>query len=536
LDRQPVSPGAAASARVECGPRTISLFRFSPALLVFLALVVDFRNASDPDLWGHIRFGQLLLSTGHLAERNTYSYSAPAHLWLHHEWLSEVIFAWLYNHAGLVGIKLLKLACAGGIIAFLAIAAAETGAPAIIQALVMLAMALLLDPMMQTRPQMFDFLFLSATLAMLARDHTRGRAPVWLAIPMLALWANLHGGFFLGIVALAIYSAVVGAQELRATGKLERATRLAAITALSTLATAITFAIPYARQTWYALWHSVTNPMTRYAIADWRPLVSALAGSRHHLAPVVYLGSAVLFFIVAIAAVARWPRAGFLPLDAIGLAMTALGFMAVRNIGVGAIAIGPPLMRHLAVATGALAPGSAEPRGEVAEPMRPKWIFELVLCGFALLFAAITGVFSSRMMVSPPDPEGALAFMQAHDLHGNILNNFGFGQYLIWHAAPGSKIFVDGRYDLAYPPAVMRDYLTFIRNLPGAAAVLTKYPHDYVLIAPDDPAVVVMQGARGWREIYRDPDCILYARRDSAAASIAGIPAIGHPPDPEYFP
>ncbi len=505
-------------------------------MLVVLALFVNFRNASDPDLWGHIRFGQILLSTGHITDHNPYSYAAPNHLWLHHEWLAEVIFAWLYDHAGLIGIKLLKLACAGGIVTFVAIAAAETGAPVIIQALVMLAMAVLLDPMMQFRPQMFDLLFLSAILAMLTRDHTRGRAPLWLAIPILALWANLHGGFFLGIVALAIYSATVGAEELRSRGKLERAIHLAAITVLAAASTAITFAIPYARQTWYAVWHSLSNPMTRYAIADWRPLVSALVGSRHHLAPVVYLGSAVLFFVIAIAAVARWPRAGFLPLDVIGLLMAAGAFMAVRNVGVGAIAIAPPLMRHLALATGAVAPGSAEPRRPRAAPLRPRWIFELLLAGFALMFAAMAGMLSNRMIVSPPDPEGALAFMNEHDLHGNILNNFGWGLFLIWHAAPASKIFVDGRYDLAYPPAVMRDYLDFIRNQPGAATVLTKYPHDYVLIAPDDPAVLVMQRARGWTEIYRDPDCILYARKDSAAAAIAGVPVTGHPPDPEYFP
>jgi hypothetical protein len=534
LGSQPVSPGEAGRARVESHPRVISLFRFSPALLVVLVLVVSFRNASDPDLWGHIRFGQILLTTGHLAERNPYSYSAPNHLWLHHEWLSEVIFASLYDRVGVIGIKLLKLACAGGIVTFVAIAAAETGAPVIVQALVMLAMALLLDPMMQYRPQMFDFLFLSALIAILTRDHTRGRARLWLAIPILALWANLHGGFFLGIVALAIYSAIDGAVELRTTAKLERALRLAAITALAALATAITFAIPYARQTWYAVWHSVTNPMTRYAIADWRPLVSALVGSRHHLAPVVYLGSAVLFFAVSIAAIAIWPRAGFLPLDAIGLVMTALGFMAVRNIGVGAIAIGPPLMRHLAVATGTAAASSAEAREPRAAAMRPKWILEMVLGAFALFFGAASGLFSNRMIVSPPDPAGALAFMNDHDLHGNILNNFGWGLYLIWHAAPASKVFVDGRYDLAYPPEVMRDYLNFIRNQPGAAAVLTKYPHDFVLIAPDDPAVLVMARAHGWREIYRDADCILYARKGSAAT--AGVPVIGHPPDPEYFP
>jgi hypothetical protein len=536
LGRQAVSYEEAESARAQSRAHTESLFRFSPALLVVLALFVDLWRRSDPDLWGHIRFGQILLSTGHITVHNPYTYSAPNHLWLHHEWLSEVMLAWLYNHLGAIGIKLLKLACAGGILTFLALAAAETGAPVTIQTLVLLAVALLMGPTMQYRPQMFDFLFLSAILAMLTRDHTRGRAPLWLAIPIIALWANLHGGFFLGIVALGIYSVIVGAEELRSQGKVERAIRLAAITVLAALSTAITFAIPYARQTWYALWHSVTNPMTHDVIADWRPLISAFVGAFHQLSPASYLGFAVLFFAAAIAVIAVWPRAGYLPLDVIGLVMTAGAFMAVRNIPVGAIAIGPPLMRHLAVATGTVTSGSAQPRESRGAKMRPNWIFELVLGAFAVIFAAMTGLFSNRMWVSPPDPEGAVAFMNEHDLHGNILNNFGWGFYLIWHVTPASKVFIDGRYDLAYPPAVINDFVTFIRDRPGALTMLAKYPSDFVLIKPDDPPVKAMKRARDWTMIYRDSDCILYARKGSAAASIPGVPVTGHAPDPEYFP
>lgn len=532
------SPADAESAPLDAHPRGVSLLRFSPALLAVIAVFIDLRHASDPDLWGHIKFGEMLLRTGHIELHNPYSYSAPNYPWLHHEWLSEVILAWLYGHTGAIGLKLMKLGCAGGIVVFIALAAAETGASVIIQAMLLLPVALLIAPMMQYRPQMFDFLFLSAILAMITRDRTRGRGPLWIAIPILALWANLHGGFFLGIGALGIYAAVVAAEELRATGKLSCAIRLGAITALTAASTAITFAIPYARQTWYAVWHSLTNPMTRYAIADWRPLISALAGAIRHEQPaaVFYLGFAVLFFVFAIAVIAIWPRAGYLPLDAIALVMTAGAFMAVRNVAVGAIAIAPPLMRHLATAKQAAAAGPAQAARPRAAPICPNWIFELLLGAFALFFAAVTGLFSNRLKVSPPDPQGAMVFMTEHGLRGNILNNFGWGLYLVWHAEPASKIFVDGRYDLAYPPGVMRDYLTFIRDRPGALAVLSKYPHDFVLITPEDPAVQVMKRARGWTLIYRDADCLLYARKHSAAAAIPGVPVTGQAPNPEYFP
>jgi hypothetical protein len=40
-----------------------------------------------------------------------YSYSAPEHLWLNHEWLAEVLMAALYNAFGTVGVNLMKFAC-----------------------------------------------------------------------------------------------------------------------------------------------------------------------------------------------------------------------------------------------------------------------------------------------------------------------------------------------------------------------------------------------------------------------------------------
>jgi hypothetical protein len=515
----------------------VSLLRFSPLLIVLLALVADARRATDPDLWGHVRFGQMLLRTGRLPSHDPFSYSAPGHLWLHHEWLSEVALAWVYDHFGVIGLKLMKLACAGVTVTCMALAGAETGAPVLIQFLVLLAATMLMAPSMQYRPQLFDFMFLSAILALLARDNARGRAPLWLAIPILALWANFHGGFFLGIAAMLIYSAVVAAQELYSTRQLARAPRLFAITAMAAIATAVTFAIPYARQSWYTLWYSLANPMTRHVISDWGPLTAVLLHALRGGGAGVYFSFAAAFFIAGWIAIARWPCARNLPLDAIGAAMTVAAFMAVRNIAVGAIAMAAPLMRHLAIATGAAAPGTSPPARNSGSSASPaSGLTQVVLAALAVILAVRTGLISSEMPAIPPTPSGAVAFMGEHGLHGNVLNNFVWGEYLIWHLASQSKIFIDGRYDLAYSPRVVSDYVSFIRDRPGADAVLTGYPHDFVLISPDDGAEHLMVRATDWTVIYRDPDCILYARKDSGAARIAGVPVIGRARTPDFFP
>ena len=55
-------------------------------------------------------FGQAVLSLNHLVLHDPYSYSAPGHYWNNHEWLSGVLMAAVFNHAGVFGLILLKLA------------------------------------------------------------------------------------------------------------------------------------------------------------------------------------------------------------------------------------------------------------------------------------------------------------------------------------------------------------------------------------------------------------------------------------------
>jgi hypothetical protein len=134
------------------------------------------------------------------------------------------------------------------------------------------------------------------------------------------------------------------------------------------------------------------------------------------------------------------------------------------------------------------------------------------------------GLFSRRLALDRAYPAAALAFMKAHGWHGNVLGEFGWGEYLIWHAAPDDKVFIDGRYDTVYPFKVIGEYLQFYFDQPGGWAVLDSYPHDFVLIRPDAPARRLMERRRDWKLLYRDDDALLYAPARSAAAELPGLP------------
>jgi hypothetical protein len=254
------------------GPRSIR--KYAPALVLFLAVVADSMQYADADLWGHIRYGQIMLRTGHLIHADIFSYTAAGHRWIDHEWLFEIIMALVYNAFGVAGLKLLKLLCAGAIMTLLAAGLAETAASIAAQFAALTGVAIVLVQQMQLRPQLFDYIFLAALIAMLARESYGRRAPLWLAVPMLALWANLHGGFFVGLAALGIYSVARAAQDLARGAGPGRALRPAVITAAAALATLCN---PWGSGEWTAVVRSLGNPYTMGRVSEFKPLITMLA-------------------------------------------------------------------------------------------------------------------------------------------------------------------------------------------------------------------------------------------------------------------
>lgn len=152
---------------------TVSLLRYAPGVLLVLIVIAAAGQQVDPDLWGHIYFGQAVIAQHHLVLHDPYSYSAPRHLWLNHEWLTEVLMALLYDHLGVAGLKLWKFGCAAGTILLLATGMRETGADASLRLNTLTAAALALMPQMEFRPQIFTFLLFAALLDLLARDNYR---------------------------------------------------------------------------------------------------------------------------------------------------------------------------------------------------------------------------------------------------------------------------------------------------------------------------------------------------------------------------
>jgi hypothetical protein len=526
--RSEASPEASVvrrTARTENVRPAASLLRYAPAAVVIAILLADSNRHTDPDLWGHLHFGQVFIAGRHLLHRDTYSYSAAGHRWRDHEWLAEVVMAAVYNTAGVAGLKLWKFACTAAALLFVADSEASTGAPPTIQLAVLFAAACGFLLQAQLRPQMFSFVLLGALLALLARDNYRRDARLWLAVPLMALWANLHGAFFIGVVTLALYSAVAALSDLAAGAGWHRGLKLALLTVA---AVAATLANPYGAGMWETVVHALRNPYTRNVVNDWQPLWWAMR-SQWHAAPsgiVLYLAVIAMAAVLAVALAAA-PRADDLPLVAVAAMMALAALLSVRNMALAAMAMSGPLARHLAVLRERRV-GAGRP----ALSWRPASHFAMLAVACVMVLGG--GLFFRRLAQDRAYPGAALAFMNARGLHGNVLCEFGWGEYLIWHA-PENRVFIDGRYDTIYPFKVIRDYLEFYFDQPGAAAMLDSYPHEFILIGPRAPARRLMERRQDWELLYRDAAALLYVRANAPAANLPGLPVVGTAP-PGGFP
>ena len=521
--REPSQAGHAGDSPIESNSRA-SLLRYSPALVLFVIAIVDIQRWADPDLWGHVAFGRAMLATRHFAFHGPYSYSAPGYLWLNHEWLSELLMGAIYNLGGVIGLKLMKFGCCAVVIVSLAEGLAEIDSPMTLQFGILVAAGIAIAPQMQFRPQLFSFAMIAGLLAVLTKYTYRGTAPLPFVIPMLWLWANLHGGFIVGLAALATFSAVRMTTDLLGGRGPWVGAKLLAILAASTLATFVT---PYGLGTWRAVGHAMTNPHTREIIDDWQPLMSTFDAMWHrNYAGAVPMIVAVAMFVSLAMTFVIAPRGNDLPMLAIAAVMIAAAFVAMRNLPLAVIASVIPLARHSSFVFRAR---QTQPPGN--------WINQIILAAAAIVLLLESGLLSPTLRAGTARPVGAIAFMQERGLSGNIMTDFTWGEYVIWHMAPASKVFIDGRYDTIYPPDVVDDYLAFHYGAAGAKEVLRKYRHDFILLSPnDEAALAVTASAPEWKQLYRDGSCVLFVRTDSTAAEISPVIVAPRDTPPSDFP
>jgi hypothetical protein len=457
---------------------------------IFLAiLLVSISPVSDSDLWWHLASGKYIVESGNIPRADIFSHTVQGKEWLDHEWLSQVVFYEMYDLWGFWGVVMVKSSAV--LIAFFFLyrrTSISNGKAATV--ITLLAVVLVSHDAWLARPMIFSFMFLSIFLFVLERGKY-----LW-SLPLLTiLWANLHGGFILGLLILFLYAA-----GSTLAGDPRGARGLAIIFAASALASLfnpntyrlLIYPFQYAFNTTHAMF-----------ISEWQ-------------SPVFHTFSAyealILLTIVALAL-----KKGLGATEVILLAVfTHLSLFAVRNVSLYGLVCAPIIIGHLesgikdlqAIYTPAVR--LVDRFGPAFEKsFIPGFVYTGIVLSFALFLSPyLSGAHTLDAGPAPIYPEGAVDYLIENKPPGNLYNRYGWGGYCIWTLYPEYRVFIDGRADL-YGDFIY-DYLKVHRAQEGWNDTLDEYKVSVVLTGKGDQVDVLLKASPEWELAYQDDIAVVY--------------------------
>lgn len=492
---EPPSPSTGAAAR---RPQLFFLMLLG-VVLVLVSLVAATTEAFDPDVFWMAAAGRELLADGALLRTNLFSFTAPDHAWVMHEWLLGPLYAVGLERFGppfLNGLTLLAVFAIAGLMWLGTVGRAARPLAGTVAALFSLTLLALHN--LSPRPTVLARLFpLALTLLAFGPRFTWRHAA--LAVLVELVWANAHGSFPLGVVLLAA-AALAGDPGQR---RLRWGTALAA--AVATGVTPHGLAL-HGLVVGYVGGADPTLALVRQRIIEFGPLWSALG--RGDLWP-----EALGLLALAALAVAAWTARRDRVRAALSLALVTMAVLQQRHASLalllGTLLLLPELERRL--------PRRWPDHGA----LRPRVAFAVALGpAVVLATAALANTASTRPADAWFSPSlggselGRLVAAVPDDAH--VYTGFQTAGRLIWHSSRrGVRVFYDSRND-CYPLDVATDH--FLLGLPSidpaqARAILARRAVEHALVGPDDPVSGILATDPEWRVAAEEGTWRLYTRR-----------------------
>src|SRR5258708_35897856 len=176
-------------------------FLFAP-ILVFIATSVD-RNYQT-DFWHHLARGQAMVEHGKIIDQDLFTYTVPGKSFQDANWLSQLTYYFIFQNGGLELVQFVNSAVLSVVIMILVGLCLRSSRSYMASAGMGIFTFLGLWQLLIIRPQTFSLLLFVAIYALLELNKTRR---IVLIVPpfLMALWANMHGGFPIGLVLVGSY-------------------------------------------------------------------------------------------------------------------------------------------------------------------------------------------------------------------------------------------------------------------------------------------------------------------------------------------
>ena len=463
-------------------------------LAAFAVMAFDPRVLNDGDTYWHLAAGQWMLSHGQVLQRDVFSYTFAGRPWCAQEWLSEVLMALAFRAGGWGGLLVLyatSVAAATGLLAE-RLKRSLSGLP--LAATLLLALACSASNAF-VRPHM---LVLPVTVVWIcellaARDADRG--PRWFLVPLMLLWANLHGSFVFGFLLMAPFAleALVEAQRQAPRGWLKAVRQWAPVGLACAAAALLT---PNG-------WEGVLHPFrtmtmgTLNAISEWQPANFSRPGPLE-----------ITLLLTLFVGLGRGVR---VPPLRLALLLFVLHMALQHGRHQMMLAIVAPLVLAAPLGEALGQPSAPQPgpqvRGRFAWP---------AFAALALMLAAVRLAGPPAQADAEVAPLAALAHVPPALAARPVINSYDFGGALM---LKGMKPFIDGREDL-YGEAFTERFMAIrAGDHPSLAAAVRQYGVAWTLLQPGEPLVAVLDATPGWRRLYSDRYAVVHERIGPVAPS-----------------
>ena len=459
------------------------------------------RGITDPDVWWHLRTGQLILQNHSVFHTDPYSFTRFGRPWINHEWLSEVLLFGIYRLAGFGGL----------IVAFAAVIAAalflvfprSPGRP-YLAALMTLWGAVASASTWGVRPQMFSLLLASIFLVLLDASERRPQL-LWWTAPLMLLWVNLHAGYPIGLAFIAFFllGEGLGGGDWSGTVAEILASAQAAGRRVRTLRGA------GGRE---SQWHqTLLVPVSDAGIRGDAPLHPRVVFSglpRSHLPAASadaagshgWTGRGSAMSPAAQSSAGDWPRS-----------RRRCAPCAISLFWCWSSSRCSPRWPRPGCRSGEPCDGPARR----ALGLGPRTlVFNLLVL---LAFAGFTVVRVRQVVGRQGEaearhfPAAAAAFLQQEHPPGPMMNHYNWGGYFIWKLYPQYRVFLDGRADV-YGDTLMNEFGSCYHLKDDWRKPIEAWGIRTVVLPPDAPLITALRSSPKWRQIYGDTEAVILTR------------------------
>lgn len=453
------------------------------AAIYGLLLILAPQLLNDPDTYSHIALGRWIIANRAVPFVDPFTHTAAGTHWVAFEWLSQVAYAAAHAVGGWPAVVVLAAGAVALSFALLTRFLLRELAPIPTLTLVTCAVVLA-SPHVLARPHVLAFPLMVIWVAALVRAVDNGERPPFRLLPLMTLWANLHGSFTFGLAIIlpiafeALWNAPTAARK-------PLLWQWLAFTALALLAGSLT---PYGAELIEVTHRTIALGPALLAIAEWR------AQDFSQLGPfeVILLGG----FGYALYRRIALPPLRILML--LGLVHLALAQQRHADL----VALLAPLFLARPLARNAGFAGDEEPSQDLLRP---------AVAVAALV--ALASTFPGMRQLSPDERITPAAAVAAADLRnaGPIFNDYAFGGYLDFI---GIAPFIDGRSEL-YGTAFNLRYhrATSLQNVAEFLQLLKDYKIQATLLTPQTPAASYLDLLPEWQRVYADQIAVVHVRK-----------------------